>query len=260
MITYGFSTIGCPGLDLESALDLCTKYELDFIELRSLGGTTDILEYFKKNEAPCDTSKVRVLASSFAIFGEDDKSREKLCHEAELADKIGARYIRIFGAGGSNAKNTLSSEQILMAANTIDRLRGEFIKRNISCELILETHDVFSFSKTCFELNKCLASPISILWDSYHTWRYGQETPEETWNLIGPVIRHIHYKDGSPIPDSMENHYAIPGEGQYPTSMLKTALMEKQYVGGVSLEWEKLWHPELCPVEDVIPTFLRVFS
>ncbi|WP_334319091.1 hypothetical protein, partial [Termitidicoccus mucosus] len=189
MITYGFSTIGCPDLDMDSALELCIQYGLDFLELRALGGSTDLLEYFKQNKTSAGMPKVLVLASSFALLGEDKARREKLYREAELADKIGAKYIRVFGAGGNKMENNLTRIQIEAAARTIEALRREFDNRNVSCELILETHDVLSFSKPCYDLNNCLDIPVPILWDSYHTWRHGKESPEDTWSLLGPMIK-----------------------------------------------------------------------
>jgi sugar phosphate isomerase/epimerase len=260
MITYGFSTIGCPDLDMDSALELCIEYGLDFLELRALGGSTDLLEYFKQNKTPAGMSKVLVVASSFALLGENEARREKLYREAELADKIGAKYIRIFGAGGGRVENDLTGTQIETAARTIEILRSEFNNRNISCELILETHDVLSFSKPCHDLNNCLDIPVPILWDSYHTWRHGKESPEDTWSLLGPVIRHIHYKDGVAVPGSSKNSYTLPGKGRYPASELKRVLQSGKYGNGISLEWEKLWHPELPSIQEALDAFVTNFS
>lgn len=262
MIKYGFSTIGCPNLDIDSVLELCNEYKLDFIELRALGGNLDILDYFQKTRMPEDMSRVRVFASSYTLLGENEERREKLYREAAFADRIGAKYIRIFGAGGSRTDNDLSRTQIEAAAKNVDVLRGEFANRKISCELILETHDVLSYSKTCHALNQCLDVPISILWDSYHTWRHGKESPEETWSLLGYVIKHIHYKDGILAADTPEavSGYTLPGRGHYPLSELKQVLQGAKYDDGVSLEWEKLWHAELPEIREALNAFVGIFS
>ncbi|MDR0902878.1 MAG: sugar phosphate isomerase/epimerase [Opitutaceae bacterium] len=259
MITYGFSTIGCPDAGLGAALELCAKHGLDFVELRALGGGAGVLEYFEQNKPPPGMSKVRVLASSFALLGEDEKSRERLCREGKLADEIGAKYIRIFGAGGGGAENNLTNAQIGRAAKTIETLRGEFERRGISCELLLETHDVFSFSGPCCDLNNRLDAPVSILWDSYHTWRHGKEPPGETWARLGPVIRHVHYKDGIAVPGTAGSLYTLPGKGEYPAPELARILKAGKYENGISLEWEKLWHPELPPIEEALDAFAGIF-
>ena len=48
-------------------------------------------------------------------------------------------------------------------------------------DLILETHDAFSASEPCLNLNSRLSRPLDLIWDTHHTWRVGGESPEFTW-------------------------------------------------------------------------------
>jgi hypothetical protein len=92
MITYGFSTTGCPDPDMDSALELCIEYGLDFLELRAPGGRTDVLEYFKQNKTPAGMSKVRVPASSFALLGENEKTGKTVSRSGTVRWNRGEAY------------------------------------------------------------------------------------------------------------------------------------------------------------------------
>ena len=41
-----FSTLGCPELSLEAVIALAGKYDIECVELRALGGTLNLAEYF----------------------------------------------------------------------------------------------------------------------------------------------------------------------------------------------------------------------
>ena len=47
--------------------------------------------------------------------------------------------------------------------------------------------------------------------------------------------------------------YVLPGEGEFPTGPIME-LLGKEYAGVVSLEWEKLWHPYLPPLDEALVT------
>jgi hypothetical protein len=43
----------------------------------------------------------------------------------------------------------------------------------------------------------------------------------------------------------------LPGEGEFPMASLR-AILQAEFYGTVSLEWEKLWHPYLPPLENAL--------
>jgi sugar phosphate isomerase/epimerase len=60
----------------------------------------------------------------------------------------------------------------------------------------------------------------------------------------------LHVKDR--ISRASERHpftYVLPGQGEFPMAALRRALQADNLAGPVSLEWEKLWHPALPPLE-----------
>jgi sugar phosphate isomerase/epimerase len=124
--------------------------------------------------------------------------------------------------------------------------------------MLLETHDSFSHPECCQKLNEILREPLGILWDSHHTWKISGESPEETWSKLGSWVKHIHYKDS--IEEDALLHYVLPGTGEFPTTSLLRLLQGKGYDGGFSLEWEKLWHPELPPLRNALEKFRTILN
>jgi hypothetical protein len=43
----------------------------------------------------------------------------------------------------------------------------------------------------------------------------------------------------------------LPGNGEFPMSSLQR-ILAAEFSGAVSLEWEKLWHPYLPPLDDAL--------
>jgi sugar phosphate isomerase/epimerase len=255
----GFSTIGTPGDSFAFAGKLAGDYGLDFLELRSLGGSIDLPSYFQNQTPPEAHIDIRLLGGSLCLLNTDDESLEAFYQLARLADRLGAPYLRVFGAGGAGVGNPPTDRELEKAAGAIRRVRQTLANNQCDCELLLETHDVFSMSERCLALNSRLDTPIRILWDSHHTWRLGGEAPEATWEALGPLIAHIHYKDSVSKAGHVDGCYVIPGSGEYPHDRLAALLREKKYHGGVSLEWEKLWHPELPELKEALPMFIKLF-
>ena len=110
-------------------------------------------------------------------------------------------------------------------------------------------------------LNKLLKEPLRILWDSHHTWRDGGESPAETWRMIGPLVRHIHFSDSRLRKSPKSGHEVVMvGTGDYPVDAFRRLLSDVDYPYGVSLEWEKLWHPELPDIRLALNEFLRLLA
>lgn len=255
---FGFSTMGDPALSFMQAEQLARRFGLDFIEIRVLEHTLDLPEYFRASQSsPASAGHlVRVVSSSFCLHEAEEKDMQDLLRYAVLADQLNAPYVRIFGA--KEWTDSLTSSDLRRKAATIKSLRERFSHEGIRCEILLETHDVFSCSDRCIALNACLDTPIAILWDSHITWLAG-ESPEETWHALGPWVRHIHYNDSVSSKTEKDGlSYRFPGDGEYPTAGLIKLLNKAGYAGGISLEWEKLWNPELPALQLALPKFAAI--
>jgi len=256
----GYSSLGAPQLGLVELRHLALRHALDFVELRTVGGTIDLpamADQGALHAAASGRPPIRLVASNLQLLQCGGEGLASFLRYAAVADRCGAPFIRVFSGG--EVGQQLEGEDFTKVATAIGQCRRELAAQSLHCEMLLETHFSFSSAKFCRALNERLDAPIHILWDCHHTWRRGGESPAEAWDLLGPWVRHIHYKDsvmaaGSPA----DGTYVIPGTGEFPTSELVSVLRRGGYEGGLSLEWEKLWHPELPEISAALEAFVGV--
>ena len=260
-IQWGISTLGCHELDLTAACKLAATHRVRHLEIRSLADCLRLPEYLDANY-PSDPDSVQkildeygqsivALNSGFSLIESDDKDRNELLEFARWADLLGVPFVRVFGGG--DMESPLSESDLQTAVSNLqwwERHRGQNEWRT---QIALETHGGFSSGTRCQQLTEAFGSSIEIIWDTHHTWKLGLESPQQTWDLIGPMIRHVHVKDSVSVPsDSHPYSYVLPGKGEFPFSEACTVLYENNYDAVVSLEWERKWHPYLSDLETAL--------
>jgi sugar phosphate isomerase/epimerase len=204
-----------------------------------------------KRVAQAAEVEIACLDSSFQLCASTADARTELAGFANLAQALGTPYIRVFG--GPSEAGTLSVQELQTAQAHYDWWREAKAANGWSCDLLLETHDGFSFSQKCEQLLAKIPVFPGVLWDLHHTWRSGKETVTETWSRIGHAVRHIHIKDGNGMPS--EHHpytLTLPGSGEFPFGEAFELLTRESYSGVVSIEWERKWHPYLPPLEEAL--------
>ncbi|MCU0794167.1 MAG: sugar phosphate isomerase/epimerase, partial [Opitutaceae bacterium] len=91
------------------------------------------------------------------------------------------------------------------------------------------------------------------LWDTHHTWKKGGEDPVATWRAVRHRTVHLHVKDSVSVPSSRHPFtYVTPGEGEFPMGPLIAELRAYPHTPPLSLEWERLWHPYLPPLDTAL--------
>ncbi len=249
----GFSSIGMPDASIAEVFDTAIRYHCDFVELRILQTGKELYQYLDEHGAP--PVPIRVLGSSFQLTNPSKEAMDSFENIARLADLCGARYVRVFG-GGEFSWEPLPEQTLKVAATTVRRCQDMLQEKGFACETLVETHDSLSSSDDCSRLNDLLDLPLNILWDSHHTWRLAGESPSYSWGKIAPLVRHVHYKDSILL--SAENNtfrYVNPGSGDFPAADLFATLKAGGYESGISLEWERMWHPELAPIHEALKSF-----
>lgn len=276
-----FSTLGCPDLSLDAALALAHHHRLDAIELRALGGSVDLPAYFAANfgtpaalaahvreRAPgvrviaLDTS-LQLATGGTAGIGpmghmgplgpmkgapEQDRQREAFLAFVPWAEALGVRWLRVFDGKGTAPPEAAIAE----AAGTVCWWREQRAAHGWQTDIVVETHDTL-FTPAAIARFLALAPGSAILWDAHHTWRKAGEDPVATWRAIRPHVAHVHVKDSIPVPSARHPFtYTLPGDGGFPIAPLLAALRADDFSGGVSLEWEKLWHPYLPPLDEAL--------
>ncbi len=253
--------MGSPNASLQELCFLASEFDMDFIELRGIAGTLDLPDYLAANPilngAAGIRPPVRLVATDLRLIEADSGDIDRFLRFVDVATLFGAPYVRVFGGGAWG--DVLSKSQLQLAARTLDRCRAGMEKKSASCDIIIETHSGFSSSSACLRLNELLREPLCILWDSHHTWRNAGEAPAETWRMIGPLVRHIHFSDSRlKLKPETGHEFVLPGSGEYPIGALSDLLADVRYSHGVSLEWEKLWHPKLPELRVALKEFQRV--
>lgn len=257
---WGISTLGCHELDLEEICTLAARHDIHTLEIRAIEDRQDLPQYLGETypdpgtiQAVLDLHGQTIIAlnSSFKLVGSQAKDRQELLQFARWAEILSVPYLRAFG-GGSMAEPLAPAELDEAAENLRwwHRIRRE---NGWGTRLALETHDGFSSGARCLELRARCETPLDLIWDTHHSWKLGGESPQETWSMIAPLVRHVHIKDSISVPSARHPYtYVLPGTGEFPAREALSLLAENGYEGIVSLEWERKWHPYMPPLGEAL--------
>ena len=258
---WGISTLGCHELDLPSICKLAENHGIHHLEIRSLADCLDLPAYLDKqypdNHAEAqrilDQHRQSIIAlnSGFSLISGDDEARKELLAFARWADLLNVPLIRVFGGGSMS--EPLTPADMETATNNVKWWNAQKEEHQWKTEIALETHGGFSSSARCLKLQETLNSPLNIIWDTHHTWKLANESAIETWEQLGPMIKHIHIKDSIPVPSARHDYsYVLPGAGEFPVADVFNLLLDSNFDGIVSLEWERKWHPYMPDLDTAL--------
>ena len=292
MPSLAFSTLACPNWPLERVLAECRRYGYDGVEIRQVAGETDLLRVGELSAARHSALRRTLDQWSIAICGLASSVRFDYPQQAErdaqlrtgkayveLAAALGAKFVRVFGdvlPSGSRMTRDTVLDQIADGLSCL----GEFAATG-GVDILLETHGDFADSTLVGDLMRRVESrAVGILWDTHHPWKFYGEPLGETWARLKPWVRHTHWKDSVTRPAAaaqssagpsvsttasaaahalMSGHreadYVLFGGGEFPAEECARLLKESGYDGWLSLEWEKMWHPEIEMPEVALPLF-----
>ena len=268
MQKIGFSTIACPDYDIDQVIEIAKQNGYSSIEIRFLRGTIDLASLAEFSPGQIADTRRRFEDAGIAVLAVDtsvrmnsldpvirEQNRALARANLAIAVGLGAPMMRVFGGpipADQDLERTLDG-----IASGLGEIAEMTREQGVLC--VLETHDDFSTSARCLELYKRGASDaLHILWDTLHTHRFG-ETPEFTWEKLGPRIKHVHIKD-SFVANAKGFDFAPTGEGTVPIAAFLKLLEQKSYRGAVHFEWEKGWHPEISGPEIALPHFAKYIA
>lgn len=244
---FAFSTLGCPDRTLQEVLQLAASRGVDGLELRA-APDTGIHVGMPDGEraaarASCEAAGVRALtvASYLQICepGDDRAFARNATDHLRLAADLGATYLRVFpGPGGAGADGD---------ARAVQRLEGLVpVARDLGIRIGLETHDSHprgvDVAAILWTLDELVPEHgVEVIWDALHPWRNGED-PAETLKAVAPWLAYVQIKDADAGPDGALRSV---GAGQVPLDRIAAELPHRTSLWW-SLEWEKLWHPELA--------------
>ena len=262
-----FSTIACPDYSWVDIYSMAKDLGFDGIEIRGMGD--DFAAYkampFTEANRPKTMAKLKALnieipcLSSGCCLKFKEKEAETIAELTEyckLAQQINAPYIRVLAdleaAPNGEVDDAYVAEQLKKLAP---------IAAQYDVTLLVETNGVYSDTHRLRALLDSVNShKIAALWDMHHPYRFAGESPEQTVANLGELIKYVHIKDS--VMENGKVVYKMMGEGDLPIQKMIEALQYIQYTGYVSLEWVKLWMPNLLDAGVVFPQyaeFMRPF-
>ena len=243
-----FSTLGCPDFEWPDVYSMAKDLGFDGIELRCYGLPADPYRskpftgvLLPKTVAKLKSLKLEIpCISSNCCLNEQDnemQNRKELLACMELAQAVGAPYVRVLGDRYSEVTGTVDDDYV---ASVLTSLIPEAEKHDVT--LLVETNGVFSDTKRLKAmLDKIGSIHVAAVWDMHHPYRYGGESPEETVSTLGNYIKFVQTKDSS-FKDGVLR-YEMMGRGDLPLDDMMAALARINYTGFISLEWVKRWMP-----------------
>lgn len=240
---WGFSTLGCPELDLAEATALADRFQMHHMELRALENTLDIAPILQAPRwAPLLeelrlAGRLHMLDSSFFLCAAAEESYNALLRLAAAAERWGIPYLRIFTTPDSRIP---TRRELAAAAGWIRRFHRE---NDFHCRLALETHDGMSSAFRAAAFADSLEEELFFVWDVHHTLSAGESPAESCAALRPDRIVGIHLKDWISTP-SEKAVSVLPGTGEAPWGEIRCQLELLPAIPAI-LEYEKLWEPHL---------------
>jgi sugar phosphate isomerase/epimerase len=262
-----FSTLGCPDWPLDKILDVAVENKYDGIEIRGIQRQLDLRKspHFDTGEHIRTTRqlfkdkglKIVGLGSSAAMHHTSQAERTKAMDEAksfiEIADKVGAPYVRVFP---NNFPKDMPKERTIELITSGLNDLAKFSK-GTKVKVVMETHgDVIWSDDIVSIMENVDDKQVGLVWDISNMWSVTKEDIKAVYDKIGKWIWHTHIKDLKLQGD--KHVYTLFGEGDVPALEAVDLLARNGYKGYYSFEWEKMWHPEIAEPEVAIPHYARV--
>ena len=224
-----FSTLACPDFSWTDIYTMAKDLGFGGIEIRGLG--EDIFAVnarpFTDERLPKTLEKLQslgleipCLAAGCALkYKEDfDKNISEIVQYIVLAKKLGTPYIRVLGDRYPQPEGEVDDAFVVDAL----KLLG-VIAQGFNVCLLVETNGVYSDTKRLRELlDKVNMPSVAALWDMHHPYRYAGESPRETVQNLGGLIKYVHVKDSVMVDGRPQ--YRMMGEGDLPIPQMLDAL------------------------------------
>jgi len=243
------STLCCPEMDFFELCAVAKDIGYSGVEIRKLGNESYAPKMYPFIPRKLDSTIERLkkisidipLLSSKAVIGvrgKEEDSLKEINDYIDLARLIGSKYIRIFG--GKSPQGGEFDEKL--AIEQIDKISD--LLKGTDVEVLIETNGVFNDSEYMSEFSKkCGEGSFGVLWDINYPYRYNNEPPAKTAEVLKELIRFVHIKD------SREGEYGtefcLMGEGTLPIDESLKVLSKIGFDGFLSFEWSLKWGGEL---------------
>lgn len=263
-----FSTLGCPDWSLQQIVDFAAQHGFKGIEVRGLMRQMDLLqckEFSEQNR----TNSLRLLHDKgleiinlgssatlhFAEAGMRKKNLDEGKRYIDLAQQLNCPYIRVFP--NNFPKGQEKNQTMDLIAKGLLELGDHAKGSNVI--VLMESHGDLIYVNDLQQVMKAAEHKhVGLVWDMANMWAKTKESPTMAYEKLKKYIRHTHIKDGKVVNDTIT--YTRLAQGNVPIFEMIDLLSRGGYKGYYSLEWEKMWHPELEEPELVFADYAVVMK
>lgn len=258
-----FTTLACPDWSWEKIVDESHRLGYDGIEIRGIEREMDLSrlkpfsqENIDKTMKVLQEKNLEICCLDTSCKFDNKADNEKYLKEGraaiDLAQKLNCKFIRVFG---NDIPNKNKEEEIIkQIASSLNEL-GNYAKGK-GVTVLVETHGAFSTGDAMLKLLQHISSKeVEVLWDVTNAYVDFGEPPEVTFNKLSSHIKHTHLKDAKGKHPNAE--LCMIGKGDLSFGQMINLLKTAGYDGWLSLEWEKMWHPELEEPEIVLDVYIN---
>jgi sugar phosphate isomerase/epimerase len=267
-MNLSFTTLGCPGWDLDTICKRGREYGFDGVDFRGYLDSLDItlLPEFTTG-APATRQRLEDaglavcgISSSISVCVPEklEANLEEARRTIAAARSLGAPNVRVFGGGDPRLP-----AQALVGAGQDCMERILALDGAQDLHWLFETHDRWAQAESCRLLLDAIPNPaFGALWDVTNAYFAGNTNPQETFAALCGRVGYLHIKDAvhdPGHPQAMEGgwRYVACGEGQIPLVEAIQLLKASGYDGWLMFEHEKRWHPNLPEPEEEFPRFVE---
>jgi sugar phosphate isomerase/epimerase len=247
-----FSTLACPDWSLDRMIEAAVRYGYGGIELRVVDGElvspamSDARRRRTKRAIADAAVALCCVDTSFEIANPDASMDEAFAYVA-LAAELGGPMIRLFGGAPEGEPRGAT------VGRTLDRLTALAERgRSLGVTIAVETHDSFASGEILADVLSNAPQDVGVIWDTLNPMVAGEPT-DRTFAAIADRVVHVHIKDGAVPPDLEENR--LLGDGYVPVGPIVRMLAARGYEGWLSVEWEKLWQPQIPGADVALPQY-----
>lgn len=262
MNPIAFSTLACPHWPAETIIARATEFGYDGIEWRGgpQGHVQPDMPGAQKvalQKMLMDTGLITVAVTAYTSFvssfaRERQSNLDELRRYADLAAELDAPYVRTFL--GELPEGTQIDASIYKNISDCLYLAAEYAE-SVGVKIAIEPHDDFVRASSIVPiLNQVRHSALRVIWDIGNAFAAG-ENPAQTFALLQDRLAYVQVKDGKGRAPDWQ--LCPVGEGDIPLRWAFELLLDDNYPGAFSVEWEYAWHPELDPPQVALPAALR---
>lgn len=272
-VNIAFSTIACPEWTLPRVARFAAESGYRGVELRTFGHASSTLAC---DPALTAASKVRgifkdhgveicCLATGVSfdepvsppligrVISDNDRSIRLAKSAIDLATQIECPMVRVFGFQLPDSESVKAGtarviERIALAADGA---------RNVGVTVALENGGSFPTAASVRSILDDVASPmLKAAYSVPAAWLEG-ESPEQGLRTLASDVLIVKLRDRRPAAANQKHRFCLPGEGEIPCQAAVRELAQSGSRAWISIEWDRLWMPELDAPERVLPEAAR---